>query len=138
MARDIGNVSHKKQTIKFQSDQETSIVALQHEAQRVRSGFSIPVNSPVGGSASNGRVENAIRRVQDKVRTLEAHVEGEIGVEIAKMEKVASWPVIWAGRLITKYSLGKHGKTAHEGERVKGQSCNKPLAQFGGHELYRP
>ena len=54
----------------LKSDQEASIVALQHDVQRIRAGKTIPINSPVGESQSNGRIENAIRRVQDKVRTL--------------------------------------------------------------------
>ena len=37
-------------------DQETSMVALQHEVQRPREAKTVPVNSPVGESEYNGRV----------------------------------------------------------------------------------
>lgn len=136
IVRDIDNAGHKSIKRKFKSDQENSIVALQHEVQRLRSGRTIPINSPVGESESNGRVENAIPRVQDKVRTLKAHVKGETGLDITSMDGLMSWLTRWAGELITRYSIGKDGKTAQE--RLKGQASTRPIAQFGEHVLYLP
>lgn len=49
------------------SDQERIMVALQHELQCIRSGAAIAVNSSVGESESNARVENAIPRAQEKM-----------------------------------------------------------------------
>ena len=43
--------------------------------QEIRTVPMIPVNSPVGESESNGRVENAIGRIQDKIRVLRDQVE---------------------------------------------------------------
>ena len=68
------NARHKDVKLKFEGDQEASIVALQQEVQRLRSSKSIPVNSPVGQSECNGRVENAIQRVRDKARILKAQL----------------------------------------------------------------
>ena len=59
--------------VMIKSDQERAMVALQLEVQRIRTAKTIPINSPVGEAESNGRVENAIRQVQDKVRTLRHH-----------------------------------------------------------------
>lgn len=98
----------------IKSDQEHAIVALQHEVRRHRIGRTIPVNSPVGKSESNGRVEDAIRRVQDKVRTMKCQVKIEVGISLDKLDDLMSWMVRWAGELITKYSLGKDKKIAHE------------------------
>merc|ERR1712214_107839 len=136
IVRDIDNSGHKHVKLKIKSDQEASIVALQHEIQRLRDSRTIPINSPVGESESNGRVENAIRRVQDKTRTLRAQIEGETGLEIGKMEGLMSWLIRWAAELVTKYSVGKDGKTAQE--RLKGQPSSKPLAQFGEYIMYLP
>ena len=58
---------------------------------------TIPINSPVGESESNGRVENAIRRIQDKVRTLKEQLESETGISIENMDDLMSWLVRWAG-----------------------------------------
>ena len=35
---------------------------------------------------------------------------------------------------MTKYSVGKDNKRAHE--RPRGQSCNRPVAQFGEYVMY--
>ena len=99
---------------KFKRDQEASIVALQSEVQRIRTSRTIPVNGPVGESECNGRVENAIRRIQDKARTLKAQIEGETGSKIDNKEALMSGRVRWAGELATKFSLGKDGKTAKD------------------------
>ena len=64
IAQDIDNVAHKHVTIMIARDQELSMVALQHEIQRIRDAKTILVNSPVGKSECNGRAENAIRRMQ--------------------------------------------------------------------------
>ena len=66
LSQDIDNAGHKAVKVCIKSDQEASMVALQHEVQRIREARTIPVNSPVGESESNGRAENAIQRVQDK------------------------------------------------------------------------
>ena len=68
LAQDIDNAGHKEVKIMIKSDQEVSMVALQHEVQRLREAKTIPVNSPVGESECDGRVEHIIGRVQDKVR----------------------------------------------------------------------
>ena len=80
--------------------QEISIVALQHDVQRLRDAKTIPVNSPVGESECNGRVENTIRRVQDKARTLKSHIDAETGLESDKLSDLMSWIVRWSGELI--------------------------------------
>ena len=49
----------------IKTDQEPAILELQKKVAELRgTARTIPVNSPVGDSKSNGRVENAIRRVQ--------------------------------------------------------------------------
>ena len=60
IALDIGNAGCKEVKIAVKSDQEMSMVALQHEIQRIRDAMAILTNSLVGESESNGRVENAI------------------------------------------------------------------------------
>lgn len=42
------------------------MVALQAEIQRIRTAKSIPVNSPVGESEANGRVEYAECRIKSE------------------------------------------------------------------------
>ena len=61
----IGKIAaFKDARIQLKTDQEPAIVSLQIAIQVIGPKAIIPVNSPVGESESNGRVENAIRRVQ--------------------------------------------------------------------------
>ena len=136
IAQDIDNVGHKDVKVMVESDQEHAMVALQKEVQRIRSAKSIPVNSPVGESERNGRIENTIRRVEDKFRTFKSHVETEAKITIEQDSPIHTWMVRWSGELISKYSPGKDGKTSYE--RIRGQPCRRPIVQFCESVLYLP
>ena len=136
MIKDINNMGYKDVKVQIKSDQEPAIVAVQEYIRLNRSSPTILTNSPVGESESNGRVENAIRRIQDKVRTLKEQVESEAGTSIEDMDGLMSWLVRWAGELVTKSSIGKDGKTAYE--RIRGQTCRRQIAQVGESVLYIP
>ena len=60
MVQDLENAGMKHEQIQLKSDQEPAIVAVQRAIQDMRPN-TIPINSPVGESECNGRVENAIR-----------------------------------------------------------------------------
>lgn len=112
------------------------MLALQHEGRSIREGRTILVNSFVGEFECNEGVENTIQRAQDKNRTLKCHVEVETGIGIDKLEGLMTWLVRWSGELITRYHTGKDKKTAYE--RMRGKTCNKPIAQFAESVLYMP
>ena len=67
--QDLENNGMGKACILLKIDQEPAIVCVQKAIQDLKSDI-VPINSPVGESASNGRVENTIRRVQEKIRVL--------------------------------------------------------------------
>ena len=60
--QDLENNGFGKARMLVKTDQEPSIVCVQKAVQDLKSDI-IPVNSPIGESACNGRVVNAIRRV---------------------------------------------------------------------------
>lgn len=136
MIRDIDNMGYKDVTIQIKSDQEPAIVAVQEYIRLHRNSQTIPINSPVGESECNGRAENAIRRVKEKVRTLMAQLEDGIGEKIQKGANIIPWMVRWAGELISKYALGFDGKSPYE--RLRGERCKVPMAMFGEVVLYLP
>lgn len=136
LAHDIDNAGHKNVKVMIKSDQEKSMVALQHEVQRLRDAKTIPVNSPVGESECNGRVENTIRRVQDKTRTLKNHIAAETGLELDKLHDMMSWVIRWSGELITRYHVGSGKRAAYE--RIRGKPCNRPVCQIGESVFYLP
>ena len=65
IVQDLDNCGYHEVKIQLKSDQEPAIVNLQSAIHEIRP-HTIPTNSPVGESESNGRVENTIRRVQEK------------------------------------------------------------------------
>ena len=83
----------------------------------MRRGKTICVNSPVGESECNGRAENAIRRVEVKVRTLRSFIEEQTKSKIDMNRPFATWLIRWAGEILKKYTRGEDGKTAWERRR---------------------
>ena len=62
-------------------DQESPIAAVQQEVVKNRPDVAtVPRHSPVGESQSNGRVENAIRRVQEQVRAFTIRLKHALSV----------------------------------------------------------
>ena len=52
---------------------------------------TIPVNSPVGDSQSNGRVENAIKKVRNMVKTILSSLESRWSIRVARDHPVYPW-----------------------------------------------
>ena len=121
--------------IQFKSDQEPSIVALQIAIQEIRVNV-IPVNSHVGESESNGRVENAIRRVQEKIRVLRHQLENNLKQEIQDNAPIMAWLIRWSAELISKYAPGDDGKNGYE--RIRREFCKVPVVPFGETVMYLP
>ena len=53
--------------IVFKTDQEPAMTSVQTAVQELRPKDVIPINSPVGESECNGRVEDIIRRIQGRL-----------------------------------------------------------------------
>ena len=135
IVQDLNNTGYENSRIQLKSDQEPSIVALQTAIQEFKTGV-IPINSPVGESESNGRVENAIRRVQEKVRVLRHQVEQNIKEPIDDNAPIMAWLIRWAAEFISKYSVGDDGRTPYE--RVRHEQCKVPVVPFGETIMYLP
>ena len=59
----------------LKADQEVAIADVHRQAVAARSGETVPMSSPVGDSQSNGRMENAVRRLQCLIRMVQDAVE---------------------------------------------------------------
>ena len=136
IVQDLDNSGMQNVKIITKSDQEPAIVDVQTAMQELRPDKMIPTNSPIGESESNGRAENSIRRVQEKVRTLRHHVEHKAKMKIPDDAPLVAWLVRWAAELISKYSRGDDGKSPYE--RLRGEPSKVPLVPFGERVLYLP
>ena len=88
-----------------------------------------------GESQSNGTVEEAGKTVREFVRLLKDVLESNLQVKIGTREPMLQWVVKWAAMLVTRYLVGKDGRTAQE--RKRGRACQAPLAEFGEAVWYR-
>ena len=119
------------------SDQEPAIVDVQRAVIAKRDNApTIPVNSPVGDSQSNGQVENAIKKVRNMVKTILSSLESRWGIRVARDHQVYPWVFEWAADLMTRYAhVGILGKTSVQ--LIRGSKSSRNIAQFGEKILYK-
>ena len=127
--QDLDNTGLQNTRIITKSDQEPAIIDVQTTMQELRPNMMIPTNSPIGESESNGRAENSIRRVQEKVWTIRHHVEQKAKMKIKDDAPLMAWLVRWSAELLSKYSRGDDGKSPYE--RIRGEPSKVPLVPFG-------
>ena len=97
---------------------------------------TIPVNSHVGDSPFNGRVENATKKVRNMVKTILSSLESRCGVRVARDHPVYPWVFEWAADLMTRYAhVGDFGNTAVQ--LIRGSKSSRNVAQFGKKILYK-
>lgn len=136
LIQDWDNCGFKEARIILKTDQEPAMTSVQTAVQELRPNAAIPVNSRVGESECNGRVENTIRRVQEKTRALRHGLEHGIKEKLPDDSPVIAWMVRWAAELLSKYAPGDDGKAPYE--RLRGTQCKSPLVQFGEAVWYLP
>ena len=83
------------ESITVKSDQEESIVALRRAISAARVGDTVPINSPVWCSKSNGKMERAVRSFQGHLRVLKFHFEKGIKRQMPSSCALFSWLVTW-------------------------------------------
>ena len=70
------------QHISFKTDQEPSILALKRAVAAAHVGETVPIESPVRSSKSNGRMEAALRVWQGQLRTQHIMLSARWGGEL--------------------------------------------------------
>ena len=136
IVQDWDNNGFKDVKVQLKSDQEPAIVELQSAIQLARPGSVILVNSPVGESESNGRVENTIRRIQEKTRVLRHQLETNMKAKIPNDSVLMPWIVRWAAELLSQHAPGEDGRTPYE--QIRGERCVVPVIPFGEQVQYLP
>ena len=137
IVKDMEDYGYGAAEIQVKCDQEPAIVDVQRAIVEKRAGVrTVPVNSPVGDSMSNGRVENAIKRFQGMFRALKHDLEGHLGAKIGRKHPLFPWMIQWAGDLITRYNMNTAGRTAVR--EIRGKEACRPIAKFGEKILYMP
>ena len=82
---DVEEFGYGGALVRIKSDQEPAIIDVQRAVIAKRGNApTIPVNSPVGDSQSNGRAENAIKKVGNMVKTIISSLESRWSVRVAR------------------------------------------------------
>ena len=100
------------------SDNEPALTSLVASWSTMRAMTSesrmIIENSPVGSSKSNGIVERAIQSVQGMIRMIRNDIEGRWRVKIDATHSIWPWIAEHAEFLLTRFEVGRDGKTTYE------------------------
>ena len=138
IGKDLEEMGYGGARIILKCDQENPIAAVQQEVIKNRPDVAtIPRHSPAGESQSNGRVENAIRRVQEQVRAFYDQLKARTGVSLGTDHPVFEWLVEWAATTLTRFVIRSDGKTSYE--KIGGRTRdNLPMATFGERVCYLP
>ena len=97
--------------------------------------MTIPEQSPVGSSQSNGVIERAIQDVEVQIRTIKSDLDTRINGKISSSDDLVPWLIESCAVLVNRGQVGPDGKTAYE--RLKGKPANLPSLQFGERILWK-
>ena len=120
---------YRGQKITFKTDQEPSIIALKRAIAAERVGETVPIESPVRASKSNGRMENAVKTWQEQLRTIKHHVEARLGKRIEVDGVLFSWLIPYVTEILNKFKVGIDGVTAYE--KITSHKCKHFVVGFG-------
>ena len=104
---------YQGQKLTMKSDQEPSILALKRAVAAERVGETVPIESPVRASKSNGRMENAVKIWQEQLRTIKHDVESKFKKRIEVDSVLFSWLIPYVTDTMNKYKVGTDGRTAY-------------------------
>ena len=119
---------YEGEKITMKTDQEPSMLALKRAVATARSGETVPIESPVRASKSNGRMENAIGVWQGQLRTIKHHAEAKLGRRIEVDGVLFSWLIPFCTQIMNKYRVGPDGRTAYE--RITGHKNRHQVIGF--------
>ena len=120
--------------ILVKTDQEPSIQYLIKDLIESRAeGKTVPEESPVRSSGSNGIVERGVSEVEGEIRALFLGLQDRLGRKVDARERIAAFIPEYAAYLMNRLIQGSDGKVAYE--RLKGKKPSVLGIEFGGKVL---
>ena len=95
-----------------------------------------PEESPVGEHQSNGAIESGVRELEKQIRIIKDAVEEKYGMLLESNHPILAWIIEHAGASLTRYAIGKDGRTAWQ--RAKGKQWKVALPAYGEGVFYMP
>ena len=133
--RSWGHQGGERGELILKSDNENSIVAVRDAVGKFLGGRIIPESPAKGESKSNGEVEEAGKTVREFAVVLKDMMEFKAKINIEQDDVIVPWMVRWAAMLISRFKVGKDGKTGYE--RRRGRKCKIPVVPFGETVWYK-
>ena len=119
----------------MKSDGEAAVVALRSAVAEYHGGRVSPEVPAKGESPSNGRIEEAGKTVREFTRVLKEQIEEKAEMKLECNEAIVMWMVRWAALLVSRFLVGKDGRTDYE--RRTGRKCRIPVVPFGEKLWYK-
>ncbi len=130
-----GHMSGEGGAIILKCDGEPAICAVRDALAKLHGGKVIPEQPPKGESQSNGTIEEAGKTIREFMRVLKDQMEEGAQMKISQDDVVNLWLVRWSAMNVSRFLVGKDGRTAYE--RRRGRRCKIPLAMFGEKVWYK-
>ena len=118
-----------RRNIILNSDGEPVFLAVRDALAKYHGGIVVQEEAAVGESRSHGLVEEAEKTVREFVRVLKKQIEGKTSVKLKCDDVIIQWMIRWAAMMVSRYMVGKDGRTSHE--RRRGRACTAQVATFG-------
>ena len=125
---DIDSLGMSDKQIVFKTDQEAAIKSLVTNIKK-RLPHVIAENSPVYDKQAAGHGERAVQSVEHQSRVLLLALESRLHARLPGDHSVLHWLTPHAAWLISRFELGKHGRTPYQ--RLKGKPCRGHVFEFG-------
>jgi len=131
---DLRLLGYKRLILK--TDQEVSLTSLCGRIKELWEGEVVPENSAVGDSQGNGAIESGVAVAGGQIRALKLMLEDRFREEIGSDHAIIPWLVDYAGFLLTRFGIGRDGKTPYK--LLKGKDWDMPLYELGECVQYKP
>ena len=118
------------------TDQEPALCALIDDVKAHWRGELIHERAPTGDHRANGWVEAGVRTVEAQIKALKLATESRYGIELDHTSILIPWMVDYAGWLVTRYSIGREGKTPYR--ILKGKDTEVKLCEFAECIQFKP
>ena len=119
----------------MKSDGEAAVVALRNAVAEYHGGRVSPEVPAKGESQSNGRIEEAGKTVREFTRVLKEQIEEKAKMALECNEAIVMWMIRWAAMLVSRFLVGKDGRTAYE--RLRGRTCKAVVVPVGEKVWYK-
>ena len=118
------------------TDQEPALCALIDDVKAHWRGELIHERAPTGDHRANGWVEAGVRTVEAQIKALKLATESRYGIELDHTSILIPWMVDYAGWQVTRYGIGREGKTPYR--ILKGKDTEVQLCEFAECIQFKP